>query len=108
MALSKEVKAQILADFQTKEGDTGSVEVQVAILTYEINKLNEHLQTHIHDFHSARGLRMKIGQRKSLLAYLKREDVNRYAQLIAKLGLRHKLSKKTSFDWFFYFYYIFL
>ena len=89
MALSKELKAQILADFQTKEGDTGSVEVQVAILTYEINKLNEHLQTHIHDFHSARGLRMKIGQRKSLLAYLKREDVNRYAQLIAKLGLRH-------------------
>ena len=89
MALSKELKAQILADYQTKEGDTGSVEVQVAILTFEINKLTEHLKTHIHDFHSARGLRMKIGQRKSLLAYLKREDVNRYAQLIAKLGLRH-------------------
>ena len=89
MALSKEVKAQILADFATKEGDTGSVEVQVAILTHEINKLNDHLKTHIHDFHSARGLRMKIGQRKSLLAYLKKEDLNRYSALIAKLGLRH-------------------
>ena len=89
MALSKEVKSAILAEFATKEGDTGSVEVQVAILTHEINKLNDHLKTHIHDFHSARGLRMKIGQRKSLLAYLKREDVNRYAALIAKLGLRH-------------------
>ena len=89
MALSKEVKSKILADFATKEGDTGSVEVQVAILTYEINKLNEHLQTHIHDFHSALGLIMKIGQRRSLLAYLKREDVKRYSALIAKLGLRH-------------------
>ena len=89
MALSKEVKTQLINDFATKEGDTGSVEVQVAILTHEINKLNDHLKTHIHDFHSARGLRMKIGQRKSLLAYLKREDVNRYAALIAKLGLRH-------------------
>ena len=89
MALSKEVKAQILADFATKEGDTGSVEVQVAILTYEINKLNEHLQTHIHDFHSARGLKMKIGHRKALLAYLKKEDLARYSALIAKLGLRH-------------------
>ena len=89
MALSKEVKAQILADFARSEGDTGSVEVQVAILTYEINKLNDHLKTHIHDFHSARGLRMKIGQRRSLLAYLKREDVKRYSALIAKLGLRH-------------------
>ena len=89
MALSKEVKTQLIKDFAVKEGDTGSVEVQVAILTYEINKLNEHLQTHIHDFHSARGLRMKIGQRRSLLAYLKREDLNRYSALIAKLGLRH-------------------
>ena len=65
MALSKEVKSAILAEFATKEGDTGSVEVQVAILTHEINKLNDHLKTHIHDFHSARGLRMKIGQRKA-------------------------------------------
>ena len=89
MALSKELKAQLLADFASKEGDTGSVEVQVAILTYEINKLNEHLQTHIHDFHSARGLKMKIGHRKALLAYLKKEDLARYSALIAKLGLRH-------------------
>ena len=89
MALSKEVKTQLIQDFATKEGDTGSVEVQVAILTYEINKLNEHLQTHIHDFHSARGLKMKIGHRKALLAYLKKEDLARYSALIAKLGLRH-------------------
>ena len=87
--LKREAKDKIIKEYAIKKGDTGSVEVQVAILTYEINKLTEHLKTHIHDFHSARGLRMKIGQRKSLLAYLKREDVNRYAQLIAKLGLRH-------------------
>ena len=89
MALTKEVKTKIIEEFATKPGDTGSTEVQVAILTYEINKLTEHLKTHIHDFHSARGLRMKIGQRKSLLAYLKNEDLNRYSALIAKLGLRH-------------------
>ena len=89
MALTKEVKTKIIEEFATKPGDTGSVEVQVAILTYEINSLNSHLKTHIHDFHSARGLMMKVGQRRSLLAYLKKNDVNRYAALIKKLGLRH-------------------
>ena len=89
MALTKEVKTKIIEEFAIKPGDTGSVEVQVAILTYEINSLNSHLKTHIHDFHSARGLMMKVGQRRSLLAYLKKNDVNRYAALIKKLGLRH-------------------
>lgn len=89
MALSKELKTKIINEYATKPGDTGSAEVQVAILTYEINQLNSHLKTHIHDFHSARGLRMKVGQRRSLLAYLKKNDLDRYAALIKKLGLRH-------------------
>ena len=88
MALSKELKTKIINEYATKPGDTGSAEVQVAILTYEINQLNSHLKTHIHDFHSARGLRMKVGQRRSLLAYLKKNDLDRYAALIKKLGLR--------------------
>ncbi len=89
MALSKELKTKIINEYATKPGDTGSAEVQVAILTYEINQLNSHLKTHIHDFHSARGLRMKVGQRRSLLAYLKKSDLDRYAALIKRLGLRH-------------------
>ena len=89
MALSKELKTKIINEYATKPGDTGSAEVQVAILTYEINQLNSHLKTHIHDFHSARGLRMKVGQRRSLLAYLKKNDLDRYTALIKKLGLRH-------------------
>ncbi|MFI3329655.1 MAG: 30S ribosomal protein S15 [bacterium] len=88
MALTKEVKAKIINDFKIKEGDTGSTEVQVAILTHEINELNGHLKSHIHDFHSRRGLLKKVGQRRSLLDYLKNNDLNRYRDLIAKLGLR--------------------
>ncbi len=88
MALSKEVKQQIVAEYATKAGDTGSAEVQIAILSKEIEQLNAHLQVHIHDFHSKRGLHMKVGQRRSLLAYLKNKDINRYRALIAKLGLR--------------------
>ena len=88
MALTKEVKTKIIEEFATKPGDTGSTEVQVAILTYEINLLNSHLKTHIHDFHSAKGLMMKVGQRRSLLAYLKKEDIERYRSLIERLGLR--------------------
>lgn len=88
MALTKEQKNDIIKAYQTKEGDTGSPEVQIAILTHEINDLNAHLQTHIHDFHSRRGLYMKIGQRRRLLNYLRNKDVNRYQALIAKLGLR--------------------
>lgn len=74
--------------YATKDGDTGSPEVQVAVLSAEITELNEHLQKHIHDFHSRRGLYMKIGQRRRLLTYLRNKDVNRYQELIQKLGLR--------------------
>lgn len=86
--LSKELKAEIVAKFQTKEGDTGSPEVQVAILTEEIKQLNAHLSIHIHDFHSKRGLLKKVGQRRSLLTYLREKDVIRYRNLIEQLGLR--------------------
>ena len=88
MALTKEQKAQIIAEYGRGAKDTGSTEVQVAILTAEINQLNEHFQTHTHDFHSKRGLMVKIGQRKSLLTYLKNKDLKAYEALIAKLGLR--------------------
>jgi len=88
MALSKEKKTEIIKAYQIKEGDTGSPEVQIAILTHEINQLNGHLQTHIHDFHSRRGLYKMIGNRRRLLKYLRNQDVNRYQTLIQRLGLR--------------------
>lgn len=88
MALTKEVKEEIVKKYGKDEKDTGSVEVQVAILTKEINTLTEHLKTHIHDFHSKRGLLMKVGKRRSLLDYLKKHDVVRYRELIKSLGLR--------------------
>ncbi|MGM9899765.1 MAG: 30S ribosomal protein S15 [Bacilli bacterium] len=86
--ITKEQKAAIIANFARAEGDTGSPEVQIAILTAEINKLNEHLKVHTHDFHSRRGLLQKIGHRRNLLNYLKDKDIQRYRELIAKLGLR--------------------
>ena len=88
MALSKEKKTEIMKAYATKDVDTGSPEVQIAVLSAEITELNEHLQKHIHDFHSRRGLYMKIGQRRRLLTYLRNKDVNRYQELIQKLGLR--------------------
>ena len=88
MALTKDRKAEIIKNFAKDEKDTGSVEVQVAILTEEIKILTEHLKEHIHDFHSKRGLLMKVGKRRSLLDYLKKHDVVRYRELIKKLGLR--------------------
>jgi len=88
MALLQAKKTEIIKEFATKEGDTGSPEVQIAVLSAQINELNEHLQTHIHDFHSRRGLYMMIGQRRRLLSYLRKKDVNRYQTLIQKLGLR--------------------
>jgi small subunit ribosomal protein S15 len=88
MALSKEKKTEIIKAYAVKEGDTGSPEVQIAVLTEEISQLNGHLQSHIHDFHSRRGLFVKIGQRRRLLNYLRNKDVNRYQALIQKLGLR--------------------
>jgi small subunit ribosomal protein S15 len=81
-------KAEIINEYKTKEGDTGSPEVQVAILTYRINDLNEHLKIHKKDHHSRRGLLKMVGQRRNLLNYLKNKDVERYRSLIARLGLR--------------------
>ena len=81
--ITKEMKQQII-----KEGDTGSPEVQIAILTYRINDLNEHLKIHKKDHHSRRGLLKMVGQRRNMLAYLKKNDLERYRALIARLGLR--------------------
>ena len=86
--LKKEVKQDIIKKYATKEGDTGSPEVQIAILTEEIKILTEHLKVNIHDFHSKKGLLMKVGKRRNLLEYLKRTDINRYRELIKRLGLR--------------------
>lgn len=88
MALSKEMKEQIVKKYGRTEGDTGSAEVQVAILTKEINDLTEHLKEHKHDYHSRRGLLQKVGQRRSMLQYLYKKDVTRYRDLIKSLGLR--------------------
>jgi ribosomal protein S15 len=88
MALSKEMKEQIVKKYGRTEGDTGSAEVQVAILTQEINDLTEHLKEHKHDYHSRRGLLQKVGQRRSMLQYLYKKDVTRYRDLIKSLGLR--------------------
>ena len=88
MALSKEVKAQIVKEFAKNEKDCGSAEVQVAILTKEINELTTHLKEHKHDYHSNRGLLMKVGKRKKLLEYLKNNDVKSYREVIKKLNLR--------------------
>ncbi|GGB39282.1 MAG: 30S ribosomal protein S15 [Oceanisphaera sp.] len=88
MSLNAETKAQIVADHARGEGDTGSPEVQVALLSAQINHLQGHFKQHIHDHHSRRGLLRMVSQRRSLLDYLKRKDVARYSALIAKLGLR--------------------
>ena len=86
--LTAEKKQEIIKEFATHEGDTGSPEVQVAILTYRINDLNEHLKLNHKDFHSRRGLLKMVGQRRNLLAYLKDKDIERYRTLIARLNLR--------------------
>ena len=88
MALTKEAKAKIIKDFAKSKNDTGSAEVQIAILTHEINELTEHLKTHIHDFHSRRGLLKKVGQRRNMLQYLAKKDIQSYREVIKKLGLR--------------------
>jgi small subunit ribosomal protein S15 len=86
--MDKETKAQIIAEYATHEGDTGSPEVQIALLSYRIAHLTEHLKVHAKDFHSRRGLLQMVGSRRSLLNYLKELDIERYRQLIAKLDLR--------------------
>jgi small subunit ribosomal protein S15 len=86
--LTTEAKAEIMSQYATHEGDTGSSDVQVALLTRRINELTEHLRVHKHDHHTRRGLLKLVGQRRRHLAYLNREDVDRYRALIARLGLR--------------------
>ncbi|MBR4350667.1 MAG: 30S ribosomal protein S15 [Bacilli bacterium] len=88
MALKAEKKVEIIKKYGLNDKDTGSAEVQIALLTEEINTLTEHLKVNIHDFHSKRGLLRKVGKRKNMLEYLKRTDVNRYREIINKLGLR--------------------
>ena len=88
MALAKEAKEQIVTDFRTHESDTGSPEVQVALLSKRINDLTEHFKTHKKDNHSRRGLLKMVSQRRSMLDYLKRTDIERYHEVVARLGLR--------------------
>jgi small subunit ribosomal protein S15 len=88
MALKKEEKDSIISKFRKNEKDTGTVEVQVALLTREIEVLTEHMKQHKHDYHSKLGLLKKVGRRRSLLNYLKKEDTNRYREIIKKLNIR--------------------
>ena len=88
MAVTKEEKAKLVREFGKSENDCGSAEVQIAILTSEINDLTEHLKVHKHDYHYNRGLLMKVGRRRKLLAYLKDNDVVSYRNVISKLNLR--------------------
>ncbi len=88
MALKKDVKQEIIKTYARDEKDTGSPEVQIALLTKEISNLTEHLKQHPQDKHSKRGLLMKVGKRRSLLNYLLENDVKRYRDIVAKLGLR--------------------
>ena len=90
MALTKEKKQEIIKRFAKDEKDTGSAEVQIAILTEEILVLTEHLKEHKHDYHSRRGMLKKVGQRRSLLNYLKNKDITRYRDVVKKLGLRNR------------------
>ncbi|TXL67724.1 30S ribosomal protein S15 [Cerasibacillus terrae] len=88
MALTKDRKNEIISEYKIHENDTGSPEVQIAVLTEEINNLNDHLRTHKGDHHSRRGLMKMVGKRRNLLIYLRNKDVTRYRDLIKKLGLR--------------------
>jgi small subunit ribosomal protein S15 len=88
MALDAAVKKQIMAEYATKEGDTGSPEVQVAMLTRRINDLTEHLKTHKHDHHSRRGLLLLVGRRRRLMQYLAKKDIERFRALRERLGIR--------------------
>ena len=86
--MTKEQKTAIIAEYATHEGDTGSPEVQIALLTFRIKNLTEHLKDNKKDHHSRRGLHMMVGQRRSLLGYLKKVDIERYRSIIARLGIR--------------------
>ena len=88
MALASDVKTQILSEYATADGDTGSPEVQVAMLSRRISDLTEHLRTHKHDHHSRRGLLLLVGQRRRLLNYMEKTDIERYRSIVSRLGLR--------------------
>jgi small subunit ribosomal protein S15 len=88
MAITQQRKNELISEYKTHENDTGSAEVQIAVLTESINNLNEHLRTHKKDHHSRRGLLKMVGKRRNLLTYLRNKDVQRYRELINKLGLR--------------------
>ena len=88
MTITKEAKSQIIAEYARSDGDTGSAEVQIAVLTTRIAELTEHLKTHKHDHASRRGLLKMVGRRRRLLDYLRNEDIERYRDVIARLGLR--------------------
>jgi small subunit ribosomal protein S15 len=91
MPLAKDKAAEVVATYQTKEGDTGSPEVQIALLSARITQLTEHLRTHKGDHHSRRGLMMLVGRRRRLLAYLAGIDIERYRSLVGRLGIRSRL-----------------
>ncbi len=88
MSITQETKNKILADFATHPGDTGSPEVQIALMSHRVTELTEHLKTHKHDHHSRRGLLLMVGRRRRLLGYLQGIDIERYRALIERLGLR--------------------
>lgn len=90
MSLTAEEKAKIVETYQEKAGDTGSVSVQIALLTHKINKLTGHFKTNIHDFHSRRGLLKMVSRRRKLLSYMRKQDLQGFRDLSAKLGLRVK------------------
>ena len=91
MPLKKEIKTNVITGNATHDGDTGSPEVQVALLTARINHLTDHLREHKKDFHSRRGLMMMVGRRKRMLAYLSNTDIERYRTLVGRLGIRSKI-----------------
>jgi small subunit ribosomal protein S15 len=88
VTIVKDRKTEIIGEYKTHDGDTGSPEVQIALLSARINQLTEHLKTHKKDFHSRRGLLMMVGHRRRLLNYLSNKDINRYRAVVSKLGLR--------------------
>ena len=88
MSLDAQTKSEIIAEYATGPGDTGSPEVQIALLTKRISQLTEHLKTHPHDHHSRRGLLILVGQRRRLLKYLTKKDINRYRSIIERVGIR--------------------
>lgn len=90
MSLDTETKKQIISEYGSKEGDTGSSEVQIALLTRRISDLTEHLKMHKHDHHSRRGMYLLVGQRRRLLQYLAKQDIDRYRELTDRLGIRRR------------------